>query len=144
MELTTDQTTALLRLIADLTEQRDTARADFQRLDREWDEHERCAAEERASEPNHEEIALLEVLREELAYTKNNAATLAKHVDALVCERDDLRERLEVAERNSKAAQRTRDAAQDESRAAGDALSALAGTLEEMRAAICAVRGEGV
>ena len=63
MQLTTDQTTALLRLIADLTEQRDAARADYQQLNSEWDERERRAAEERASQPNHEEIALLEVLR---------------------------------------------------------------------------------
>lgn len=62
MELTTDQVVALLRLVADLTEQRDAANAAYRELNREWDEYERRLAAERASEPNVEDIALLEVL----------------------------------------------------------------------------------
>ena len=62
MELTTDQVVALLRLVADLTEQRDAANARFQGLNREWDEYQEEQRRQRASEPNVEDIALLEVL----------------------------------------------------------------------------------
>lgn len=63
MQLTTEQASALLRLVAELTEQRDTACANFQRLNREWDEYEQRAQIERASQGDPEDAALLEVLR---------------------------------------------------------------------------------
>lgn len=63
MQLTTDQVVALLRLVAELTEQRDTAWANYQRLNREWGEFEQRTQIERASQPDPEEVALLEVLR---------------------------------------------------------------------------------
>lgn len=52
MQLTTDQVAALLRLVAELTEQRDTAHANYQRLNREWDEYEQRAQIEKASQPD--------------------------------------------------------------------------------------------
>lgn len=63
MQLTTDQVVALLGLVAELTEQRDTAHANYQRLNREWDEYEQRAQIEKASQGDPEEVALLEVLR---------------------------------------------------------------------------------